>query len=166
MSSSISHAQTCGADGGLFQWTSRPFSCRGCNSHLQSHSTSSSRLSRSVWRRGSRCSKLCTCGPGVRPTVKSSSSGSRFSGLHSGSVSSPGLSWHSSSARTGACWHECRDLFRGRSLLRDLHRLFSRSELFRDPSVWSLARPTVVLSVLDGDGGAWNHPLGVLDYGQ
>jgi hypothetical protein len=52
------------------------------------------------------------------------------------------------------------------SLLRDVHRLFSRGEFFRDPAVRPLTRPTVVLFVLNGDGSAWNHALGVLDHGQ
>ena len=68
-----------------------------------SRSTSSSRPSRSGWRRGSPCSRRCICGPAARPTGWSSSSGSRSSVSHSGSASSPASSWRSSSARIGAC---------------------------------------------------------------
>src|SRR5215472_1777927 len=51
-------------------------------------------------------------------------------------------------------------------LIRNLHCLFSRGELFRDPAVWPASRAAVVLSVLDCDGGARHHAVGVLDHGQ
>jgi hypothetical protein len=52
------------------------------------------------------------------------------------------------------------------SLLRDLHRFLSRSELFRDPAVWPLSGLPMVLLVFDGNGGAWHHIFGLLDHGQ
>ena len=52
------------------------------------------------------------------------------------------------------------------ALLRDLHRLFPRGELLRDPAVWPLSRPAVVLFVFDRNGGARHHALGLLDHGQ
>src|SRR6516225_1910338 len=52
------------------------------------------------------------------------------------------------------------------ALLRDLHRFFSRGELFRHPTVWPPACAAVVLSVFDGDGGPRHDILGILDHGQ
>ena len=58
--------------------------------------------------------EACICGPGVRCIGWSSSSGSRSSVSHSGSASSPGSSWRSSSARIGACCRGCRDRSKAR----------------------------------------------------
>jgi len=54
----------------------------------------------------------------------------------------------------------------GPLLSYETHRLFPRGELFRHPAVWPTARPAMVLPVLHSDGGARNHPLGLLDHGQ
>jgi Cytochrome bd terminal oxidase subunit I len=91
---------------------------------------------------------------------------SRSSALRLGSVSSPGSSWRSSSARIGASWLECRDRSRARcSRTRPSAAFFLEASFFGIPAVWSLSRPAVVLFVFDGHGGVGHHALGVLDLG-
>ena len=55
---------------------------------------------------------------------------------------------------------------RGAAFLRNLHSLFSRGQFFWNSCLRTPSRSTVVLPVLDGDGGAWHHAFGVLDPGQ
>jgi hypothetical protein len=54
---------------------------------------------------------------------------------------------------------------RGTAFLRNLHSLFSRGKFFWDSCLRTPSRSTMVLLVLDGDGGAGNHALSVLDHG-
>ena len=52
------------------------------------------------------------------------------------------------------------------AVLRDLHGLHARGQFLRHPAFRPASRSTVVLSVLDRDGGARHDAFGVLDHGQ